>query len=62
MQEMWLFGQLNTLGESEVQQKTDEEAKIVGELLKKVLEMQQASGERTADGADRGEDGVDEMS
>lgn len=41
MQEMWLFGQLNTLGESDVQQQTDENAKVVGELLKKVLEMQQ---------------------
>lgn len=41
MQEMWLFGQLDTLGESEVQRQTDENAKVVGELLGKVLEMQQ---------------------
>lgn len=39
MQEMWLFGQLNTIGESEVQQQTDENAKLVGELLQKVMQM-----------------------
>lgn len=36
LQEMWLFGPLNTVGESQVQQQTDESAKIVGELLRQL--------------------------
>lgn len=36
LQEMWLFGPLNTVGESQVQQQTDETAKIVGELLRQL--------------------------
>ena len=35
---MWLFGQLNTIGESQVQQQTDENAKVVAELLGKLTE------------------------
>jgi hypothetical protein len=33
LQEMWLFGPLNTVGESQIQQQTDESARVVGELL-----------------------------
>ena len=38
MQELWLFGQLDALGESEVQARTDESARVVGELLGKVVD------------------------
>ncbi len=38
MQEMWLFGQLNTLGESKVQQETDENARNVAGLLRQLTE------------------------
>lgn len=48
MQEMWLFGQLDTLGESQVQQQTDENAKEVAELLRKILEMRQGAVELAA--------------
>lgn len=44
LQEMWLFGQLNTLGESKVQQQTDENAKVVADLLKQLMEKQVVSG------------------
>lgn len=37
---MWLFGQLNTIGESQVQQETDENAKTVAALLKQLSEKQ----------------------
>lgn len=47
---MWLFGQLNTVGESKVQQQTDENAKIVGDLLKQLLESQQVSVPSGANG------------
>lgn len=40
---MWLFGQLNTVGESKVQQQTDENAKVVAGLLKELLDRQQPS-------------------
>jgi hypothetical protein len=43
LQEMWLFGPLNTVGESQVQQQTDESAKIVGELLRQ-LSSKQSNG------------------
>lgn len=56
MQEMWLFGQLNTLGESEVQQQTDDNARLVGELLAQVMEMQK--GGRSANAAEGTEAGV----
>ena len=41
---MWLFGQLNTIGESEVQRSTDENARVVGQLLKQLVERQQQDG------------------
>lgn len=50
LQEMWLFGQLNTLGESKVQQQTDENAKAVADLLKQLMEKQ-AAGSQTASAA-----------
>ena len=37
MQEMWLFGQLNTIGESKLQNETDDKAKEVADLLKHLL-------------------------
>ena len=48
---MWLFGQLNTVGESRVQQQTDENAKIVADLLKEILNRQPASSQDEADGS-----------
>lgn len=42
---MWLFGQLNTVGESKVQQQTDENAKVVADLLKQLLDRQAASSQ-----------------
>jgi len=39
---MWLFGQLNTIGESEARQQADANAKKVAQLLKKLTDMQQA--------------------
>jgi hypothetical protein len=43
LQEMWLFGPLNTIGESQVQQQTDENAKIVGDLLRQLSSKQKQS-------------------
>lgn len=40
---MWLFGQLDTIGQSEAQTKTDENAKVVGELLEKLSQRQGAA-------------------
>ena len=37
---MWLFGELNTVGESKAQQQTDENAKVVAGLLQQLLERQ----------------------
>lgn len=47
---MWLFGQLNTVGESKVQQQTDEDAKVVGDLLKQLLEQQHSTVDSEANG------------
>ena len=52
LQEMWLFGQLNTVGESKVQQQTDENAKVVADLLRQVLERQQPSSQDGVGGAE----------
>lgn len=43
LQEMWLFGQLNTIGESKVQQQANENAKAVADLLKQLVEKQQTT-------------------
>ena len=50
LQEMWLFGQLNTIGESKVQQHADENAKIVASLLKQLVDKQQIAMQNGADG------------
>jgi hypothetical protein len=39
MQEIWLFGKLDTLGRSEVEERTEEDAKKILELLQKVVEV-----------------------
>lgn len=41
LQEMWLFGQLNTVGESKVQQQTDANAELVAGLLEQLVARQQ---------------------
>lgn len=43
LQEMWLMGQLNTIGDSKVQQQTDENAKVVAGLLKQLTDKQSQS-------------------
>lgn len=45
MKEMWLFGQLNTLGESKVEQQTEKDAQVVVELVGKLLERRYAGME-----------------
>ncbi|KAI9874990.1 MAG: hypothetical protein M1830_009051 [Pleopsidium flavum] len=41
LKEAWLFGQLNTLGESKAALKTDEDAKVVAEGLQRLLKGQE---------------------
>ena len=48
MQEMWLFGQLNTIGDSKVQHQTDEKAREVAELLQQLLSRQPAAAAQAA--------------
>lgn len=50
MQEMWLFGQLNTLGESRAQRETDENARDVAGLLKRLTEAKFGAGEVQTNG------------
>lgn len=50
MQEMWLFGQLNTLGESRAQRETDENARDVAGLLKRLTEAKFGAGEVETNG------------
>jgi hypothetical protein len=52
LQEMWLFGPLNTVGESQVQQQTDENAKVVGDLLRQLSSKQKQSLEGNGDAVD----------
>ena len=52
LQEMWLFGPLNTIGESQVQQQTDENAKVVGDLLRQLSSKQKQSLEGNGDAVD----------
>ncbi|KAI6881193.1 hypothetical protein D0869_00050 [Hortaea werneckii] len=42
LQEMWLFGQLNTIGDSEAKQRSDETAKQLSELLQQLAHTQKA--------------------
>lgn len=45
---MWLFGQLNTLGDSHAKQQTDDNAKVVANLLKQLAATQQNAPVTTA--------------
>lgn len=47
LQEMWLFGQLNTLGESQVQRDTNANAKAVVGLLAQLLVDRPTEGRPT---------------
>ena len=40
---MWLFGHLDTMGESKTQDRTDENAKVLAGLLQQLLEKQDPS-------------------
>ncbi|KAI7154559.1 hypothetical protein KC349_g7578 [Hortaea werneckii] len=42
LQEMWLFGQLNTIGDSEAKQRSDETAKELSGLLQQLFHTQKA--------------------
>ncbi|KAI7340465.1 hypothetical protein KC315_g656 [Hortaea werneckii] len=42
LQEMWLFGQLNTIGDSRAKQRSDETAKQLSELLQQLAHTQKA--------------------
>ncbi|KAI6829484.1 hypothetical protein KC332_g6554 [Hortaea werneckii] len=42
LQEMWLFGQLNTIGDSEAKQRSDEAAKELSRLLQQLADAQKA--------------------
>nr|POE79709.1 hypothetical protein CFP56_07774 [Quercus suber] len=50
LQEAWLFGQLNTMGSSQAQNETDENAKQVADLLKAVLDHQTETSKTTTNG------------
>ncbi|KAK3066712.1 hypothetical protein LTR53_016823, partial [Teratosphaeriaceae sp. CCFEE 6253] len=41
LQEMWLFGKLDTIGDSRAQHQNDENAKVIATLLKQLTELQQ---------------------
>ena len=59
---MWLFGQLNTGGDSEVKQQTDSNAKLVASLLRQLAETQQSAPmdiKPTADSVDNAADYAD---
>ena len=43
---MWLFGQLDTIGETAVEAKTEEHARAVAEGLKKIIERETMVMER----------------
>ncbi|KAK5726887.1 hypothetical protein LTR15_002777 [Elasticomyces elasticus] len=43
LQEMWLFGQLDTLGDSKAQQQNDEHAKSIALLLKQLADLQKST-------------------
>jgi hypothetical protein len=45
MQEVWLFGKLDTLGKSEVEERTEDDAKKIMELL---LQLSEVKGEDEA--------------
>jgi len=39
MQEVWLFGKLDTLGKSEIEERTEEETKQILEMLQQLVEV-----------------------
>ncbi|KAK3639269.1 hypothetical protein LTR56_012629 [Elasticomyces elasticus] len=43
LQEMWLFGQLDTLGDSKAQQQNDEHAKSIAGLLRQLADLQKST-------------------
>ncbi|KAK3676191.1 hypothetical protein LTR78_003941 [Recurvomyces mirabilis] len=43
LQEVWLFGQLNTLEDSKAQRQTDEDAKAIAGLLQQLTQLQQGT-------------------
>jgi hypothetical protein len=43
MQELWLFGKLDTLGKSDVEQRTEEDTKMILELLQQMVEAKGSS-------------------
>lgn len=48
LKEAWLFGKLNTLGQLSAEKQTDEHARVVADLLPKVvngMEVESESGE-----------------
>jgi hypothetical protein len=42
LQEFWLFGQLNTLGDSAVKAETDRDSEAVAKMIKELLERREA--------------------
>lgn len=44
MQELWLFGQLNTLQVSDTQEKVDAQAAEVAKLLQRLTQMHREAG------------------
>lgn len=46
MQELWLFGQLDTLKKSESEVKMEEDAKVVAQLLRRLVKAQDVEGEK----------------
>ncbi|TKA29824.1 hypothetical protein B0A50_03188 [Salinomyces thailandicus] len=48
LQEMWLFGQLDTLGDGEAKQRSDESAKALAGMLQRLVEQGTAAPTRAA--------------
>ena len=48
MQELWLQGPLNTLGDSKAKQNTDDNAKAVADMLRMLTGMQQQQQQEQA--------------
>ncbi|KAK0279410.1 hypothetical protein LTR91_007743 [Friedmanniomyces endolithicus] len=50
LQEMWLFGQLDTLGDTKARQQSDEDARSIALLLKQLAESQQPVASKASPG------------
>ena len=48
MQELWLFGQLDTLGKSVVEEKTEADARRVAELIQTLVRREEVKEGREA--------------